>query len=1002
MVTDCPDSFLLGLTISDIPIKALLDSGATHCFIDSALVSDHCLPITPLPQPMRLRLFDGSYASENIVYEVTIPVSFAPGKILPVSFLVTPLDPEISAVIGLRWLRQYNPLVDWANNRIDFRTSFIPTPDSLSDSASDLAHSVATPPTPASSVPSAPAVSPPASPALSPSATSAPPPASSALPSSDASAPPPQGRPVSVRFVNAAAFQMLSRIDNVHTGILQLDPTDSEASLRGARPVPDTLSEEELKNLRSQVPPEYHEYLDVFSKTKSDKLPDHNPQYDHHIHLEEGTQPPLGPIYNMSETEAVALREFLKENLDRGFIRQSQSPCGAPVLFVKKKDGSLRLCVDWRGLNKITKKDRYPLPLIPNLLDRLHSSEIYTKIDLRGAYNLVRIAPGDEWKTAFRTRYGSFDFKVMHFGLTNAPATFQRYMNSIFSDVLDQYVVVYLDDILIFSKNPEEHQKHVLDVLERLKKHGLYAKPEKCEFSVKSTEFLGFIISPSGISMSQSKVDAILKWPAPKNVKQIQSFLGFANFYRRFIYNYSDIVIPLTHLTRKGIPWDWTNKVDSAFRALKMAFTEAPVLMHWSPDNPMLVETDASDYAIAGIISSITSDGEIHPIAFHSRTLTDAELNYDTHDKELLAIFESFKTWRHYLEGSQFRIDVVTDHKNLEYFSTTKMLSRRQARWSEFLSTFNFTIRFRPGKLGAKPDALTRRPDVYPKGGEKDYSSVNPQNYRPVFSEEQLTASLRTTGLHPIVDQVLQTIDTDQLHTDIREALITDRFAHNLLSKPFPPNSPYSLSPSGLLLINHRIYVPDSSPASGNLRTRVLQLKHDHPTAGHPGQSHTLKLLRLDYVWPNVRTDVKDFVNSCISCKRNKNPRHKPFGLIQQLPIPPRPWHSISFDFIEQLPPSKGHTAILNIVDRASKQLISIPTHDKVDAPEIARLFLHHVFAKHGVPMHVTCDRGSEFTSQFFRSLGTLLNIKIHFTSGYNPQADGQSERANQTLEQYL
>jgi len=177
----------------------------------------------------------------------------------------------------------------------------------------------------------------------------------------------------------------------------------------------------------------------------------------------------------------------------------------------------------------------------------------------------------------------------MHFGLTNAPATFQRYMNSIFSNVLDQYVVVYLDDILIFSKNPEEHQKHVLDVLERLKQHGLYAKPEKCEFSVKSTEFLGFIISPSGISMSQSKVDAILKWPAPKNVKQIQSFLGFANFYHRFIYNYSDIVIPLTRLTCKGIPWDWTNKVDSAFHTLKTAFTEAPVLTHWSPDNPILV-----------------------------------------------------------------------------------------------------------------------------------------------------------------------------------------------------------------------------------------------------------------------------------------------------------------------------------------------------------------------------------------------------------------------------
>ena len=206
----------------------------------------------------------------------------------------------------------------------------------------------------------------------------------------------------------------------------------------------------------------------------------------------------------------------------------------------------------------------------------------------------------------------------------------------------------------------------------------------------------------------------------------------------------------------------------------------------------------------------------------------------------------------------------------------------------------------------------------------------------------------------------------------------------------------------GLLLINAHIYVPEHRPKSGNLRTCVLQLKHDHITAGHPGQNRTLDLLRREYTWPSIRTDVKDYVNSCVSCKRNKYPRHKPFGLIQQLPIPPRPWHSISFDFIEQLPPSHNHTTILNIVDHSSKQLISVPTHDKVTAQDIAKLFLHHVFAKHGIPLHVTCNRGLEFTSQFFRSLGDLLGIKIHFTSGYNPQADGQSEHANQTLEQYL
>ena len=243
------------------------------------------------------------------------------------------------------------------------------------------------------------------------------------------------------------------------------------------------------------------------------------------------------------------------------------------------------------------------------------------------------------------------------------------------------------------------------------------------------------------------------------------------------------------------------------------------------------------------------------------------------------------------------------------------MLTHRQARWSEYLSAFNLTIRFRPGKLGAKPDALTRRPDVYPKGGEKDYSSINPQNFKPIFTDQQLTVSLCATGLEPIVNQALEIIDANQLHNDILEGLKHDKFAQEILSAPIPPESRYSKSDSGLLLLDSRIYVPDYRPDSGHLRTRVLQLKHDHPTAGHPGQNRTLDLLRREYTWPNVRTDVKDFVNSCVSCKRNKAPRHKPFGLIQQLPIPPRPWHSISFDLIKQLPNSNGHTAILNIVD---------------------------------------------------------------------------------------
>ena len=256
-------------------------------------------------------------------------------------------------------------------------------------------------------------------------------------------------------------------------------------------------------------------------------------------------------------------------------------------------------------------------------------------------------------------------------------------------------------------------------------------------------EYLGYMLSLAGLSMADYKVKIIQEWPEPCKVKDIQSFLGFANFYRRFIFNYSDITILLTRLTRKGISWNFTPECRESFKTLKKAFTTAPVLTHWVPNAQIILETDASDYALATILS-ITSpdDSQIHLIAFHSRTFTAPELNYDVHDKELLAIFEAFKIWRHYLEGLASPIDIVTDHKNLKYFATTKLLTRRQAHWSKYLSQFNLIIHFHPGRLGSKPDALTRRWDVYPKEGSSNYATVNPHNFRPVFTNEQLASSL--------------------------------------------------------------------------------------------------------------------------------------------------------------------------------------------------------------------------------------------------------------------
>src|SRR3979490_2782983 len=434
----------------------------------------------------------------------------------------------------------------------------------------------------------------------------------------------------------------------------------------------------------------------------------------------------------------------------------------------------------------------------------------------------------------------------------------------------------------------------------------------------------------------------------------------------------------------------------TSFETLKKSFTTTPVLTHWIPRSPLIFETDASNYALAAILSTISpTDNDIHPIAFHSRTFSPPELNYDVHDKELLAIFEAFKTWRHYLEGSLDPIDVVTDHKNLEYFSTTKLLTRCQVWWSEYLSQFNLVIRFRPGRLGAKPDTLTRRWDVYPKEGGSDYATINPHNLRPVFTTEQLITSLRAMSLYAPVIRAAMIMDVDQLYNDIRSSLRDDPTASARLDNL---TDRWTVTTDRLLLFDKCIYVPDAN----DLRLRVLQDKHDHPISGHFGQNRTLELIRREYVWSELRDAVKSYVKSCTTCMCSKSQRHRPYGLLKQLPIPERPWNSISMDFIEKLPPSTGYDTILVIIDRLTKQSVFIPTFDTITAPILAKLFVLHVFSKHGVPLHVTSDRGSEFVSSFFRSLRKALDMKLHFTSGYHPKGDRQTKCMNQTLEQYL
>ena len=478
--------------------------------------------------------------------------------------------------------------------------------------------------------------------------------------------------------------------------------------------------EEEAENNTANldnVPERIRErYADFFNLDKAEQ-PSNRLTMDHAIELKPNTEPPYMRTYNMSPAELKALDEYINDALAKGRIRESTSSAGAPVLFIPRKSGELRLCVDYRGLNAITVKNRYPLPLVDEMLDRLNGSSVFSKIDLRNAYHRIRIKEGDEWKTAFRTHYGHYEYLVMPFGLTNAPATFQFYISKTLRGLIDDFCIVYLDDILVFSKSEEEHYEHLRLVIERLYNTDLYANPKKCEFLKPSVEYLGFIVDKEGIHMDPERVKTISEWPRPKTYRDIQVFLGFCNFYRRFIFNFSGIAKPLTALLlglkngKKPGPIttdDWQDAQQNAFEKLIDAFISAPVLRHYDPALPLRLETDASSIACAGILSLRWEDGW-HPIAYFSKKFSGAEVHYPIYDKELLAIVLSFKHWRHYLEGAP-HVEVWSDHENLKRFMTQKTLNGRQARWLMHLAPYDFTIYYRKGKLNPA-DGPSRRPD---------------------------------------------------------------------------------------------------------------------------------------------------------------------------------------------------------------------------------------------------------------------------------------------------
>jgi transposase InsO family protein len=656
--------------------------------------------------------------------------------------------------------------------------------------------------------------------------------------------------------------------------------------------------------------------------------------------------------------------------------------------------------MDYRKLNALTKKDRYPLPLIEETLAQITGAKILSKIDIRHAFNRIRMATEeDEVLTTFKTRFGAYKYKVLPFGLCNGPATFQHYMNDVLWEGLNEYLSVYMDDILVYSQSRAEHVIHVQRVLDRLIEAGLQADIAKCEFFVTETKFLGLIVGIDGIRMDPAKIKAIVEWAAPTNIHEVRAFLGFCNFYWRFIRVYSSLVRSIINLTKKESIFDWDEKCQKAFQAVKDAVVSAPILRHFDRTKTCYVECDASDYVTAGLMSQMDDEGVLHPVAFFSRKMAPAECNYEIYDKELLAIIRCFEEWRPDLEGTDLPIQVLTDHKSLEYFMTTKRLTRRQARWAEFLADYNFQITYRPGKENQKADALTRRPGDRPEGFEDDRQK---QMSRTILTPDKIHPDIRGSDLapielgqeeHDIAERIRQAQAQDPLCRELRSHLERGGRIHNSISLAHCDVS------DNLLRYMEKVWIPEE------LHARICKEVHDQPMVGHPGIAKTLALLKSRYYWPRMDRTVARYIRNCHVCRRSKSTNDKYSGVLIPLPIPQQPWQDISMDFITHLPRSQGSDSILVVTCRLTKQRHFIACSGKdhgTTSEETANLVLQHVIKLHGLPDTIVSDRGPQFVADFWKHLCRILRIQSRLSTAFHPETDGQTEVENKELERYL
>lgn len=673
---------------------------------------------------------------------------------------------------------------------------------------------------------------------------------------------------------------------------------------------------------------------------------------DHAINLMPGSQPPNLRPYRVPHKQKEAMEEIIKKLLQNKEIRESLSPFSSPAVMVRKRDGSWRLCIDYRLLNSITIKNKFPMPVIEDLLDELHGAKIFSKLDLRSGYHQIRMQSADIPKTAFKTHMGHYEYTVMPFGLTNAPATFQNLMNTIFKDHLRSFVLVFFDDILVFSKNMEEHLLHLNTVFSILKQHNLSVKLSKCSFATKQVEYLGHVISGEGVATKPQNIEAIQKWPTPHNVSKLRGFLGLTGYYRRFVKNYGQIARPLHELLKKD-SFHWSAEQEAAFAQLKQVLTTCPVLALPDFSQPFVLETDACGTGIGAVLMQ-----KGKPIAYYSKCLSPTAAAQSIYEKEALAILEALKKWRHYLLGNP--LVIKTDQQSLRFMTTQRLTEGIQHKLLLKLLEFDYTIEYKKGKENLAADALSRR-------------------------------DTHCLALTVCVPEWLE---------DVKLSYVQDKDSSKLLTKLAKDisGSPQYTTKDGIIRHGSKIYVG----ASTNMRLTLLETFHQSAMGGHSGTKATYQRLKRVFCWPHMKQMVEKFVAECPVCQIIKVEHTHPAGLLKPLDPPEKPWACITLDFIEALPKSQGKEVILVVVDRLTKYAHFIPLAHPYTVEQIVTVFLDNIVKLHGCPQEIISDRDRIFTSTLYKHIFKALKITLKFSTAYHPQTDGQTERVNQCLEAYL